>query len=337
MKEYKFKDKNDFIFGTLPQFRNFEVYTGMEVYDILEDNIDILPKYKDRNISIFKKEYSVPIPVPKGFKKYRKFHLSLSNRLDEEVWFNPSSPKQHSLTQKPGYRREKGFHTYLNSEHYIRSMKTSNLYLYLKIPYEFLRDHLGYNVALANVQQYYQAIDTLEEITIPNIVKMQDEYDEVFPDTIKYEGHSTVKAPYSYIWRRDMFPYMVYTLYKYGYYNPVMSAKQNVVFFGGTHRLACGPAVKRDVPYLVLLQENRKNPEYELAVTPPCMVDGKEMLLKIHLYEKKIEGWYIKEEQFKTDPKLFRSDELTPPTTSGIVSSIYKVYKDKKPDILISS
>lgn len=336
MKEYKVRDKNDFMFGTLPQFKNFEVYTGMEIYDILEDNINVLPKFKDRNLSIYKREYSIPIPVPKGFSKYKKFHLALQNKLDEDVWFDPSSPKQYSLVEKPGYRREQGFSTYLNSEHYIRSMKTSNLYLYLKIPYEFLREHLGYNVALANVQQYYQAIDTLDEITIPNIVKMQDEYDEIFPETIKYRGLSTVKAPYSYAWRRDMFPYMIYTLHKYGYYNPVMSSKQHVMFFGGTHRLACGPAVKRDVPYLLLLQENPKQREYELAVTPPCMIGGREMLLKVYIHQKKVEGWYIHEDEFRTDPKLFRVDELTPPTTTGIITSIHRAYQDKEPDILIS-
>lgn len=336
MKVYKIQDKNDFMFGTLPQFKNFEVYTGMEVYDILEDNIHLLPNFKTKNLTIRKKDYPIPISVPKGFSKYRKLHLTLTNKLDKEVWFNPSSPKQYSLTKKPGYRKEIGFATYLNSEHYIRSMKTNNLYLYFKIPYEFLREHLGYNIAFANIQQYYKAIDTLEEITVTSLIEMQDEYDEIYPDTIAYEGFSTSKAPYSYIWRRDMFPYMVYTLHKYGYYNPIMATKQNVMFFGGTHRLACGPAVKRDVPMLILLPEVAKQRDYHLAVTPACMIEGQEMLFKIYLYEKKIEGWYIHEEEFKTNKSNFRFDEIVPPSTTGIVTSIYRAYRDKEPDILMS-
>lgn len=329
---YKIRDTNDFMFGTLPQFKNFEVYTGMEIYDILEDNIDILPMYKTKNLSISKQEYSVPTKLPKGFSKYKKFSLALKNKLDKRVWFNPSSIKQYSLTEKPNYRTEQGFSTTLIAEHYIRSIKTSNLFLFLKIPYEFLRDHLQYNVALANVQQYYQAIDTIEEITVENLIKMQDEYDLIFPDKIAYTGLNENKSSHSFIWRRDMFPYMVYSLSKYGYYNPIISTKQQVAFFGGTHRLTCGPAVKRDVPYLFLLPEALKNYEVLHFITPPCMLGGQEMLLRICMYKKTVEGWYIQEEQFKTSPTEFRLDELAAPTKTTYISVMAKLYANKTPD-----
>lgn len=336
MKEYSIQDTNDFMFNTLSEFKNFQLYSGMQVYDILEKNLYEFPKYQTDNLKLSLKKYRIPITTPKGTKPYSKFHIYLKDKTCPQVWHNPKSPKEFSVKAKPGYTPDQGFSTYLNCESHIRNLKTNNFYLYVKFPYQFLRDHIGANVALADTQKYYSAIDTVDELSVRSIIDMHDKYDEIYPEKITYEGKSQSKPPYFFKWRRDMFPYMIYSLSKYGYYNPIMSSKTQVLFYGGTHRLTCGPAVKRDVPYLILLGERFKKQSDLSFITPKIMVGGKEMFFNIDLNRTCINGWYIEEERLRSSNKFHRNDELAPPDNTGKIHLLADKYINTEPDIRLN-
>ena len=292
MKTYKISDKNHFLFKSLDVFKNFELYSGLEIYDTLEKNKNVIKYTEVKNLRFEEIPYDVPITRDnRGKITYRKTKLHTKEYDQPFLYHKPTDMNCYSLDEKPGYKRIQGFSSSYVNETYIRSIDTEDFYVYIQLPYRFLREHIGANIANADVQKYFKAIDTLKKITVENLIRMHSEFDEVYPEVSPFTTkQKSEKIP---IWRKDIFPYMVYTLSKYGFYNPIILNKAESIFKDGSHRLTCGAAVKRDVP--VLLKILRKDLQYGRSsyVTAPVMLHNRLMLFQVCLIDREVRGWYI--------------------------------------------
>lgn len=335
MTTYKSENKNNFLFNTLEVFKNFNLYSGLELYDILEENKEIVKNSKIENLRFQELSYDVPITRLNGKVTYRKTKLNVKESKQTSLYHQPADMNCYSFDTKPGYRPVVGFDVNYVNESYIRKLNTEDFFLYIQLPYKFLRDHLGANIANADTQKYFKAIDTLPEITVENLIKMHDKYDEIFPELSPY----TTKRKFEPIpiWRKDIFPYMVYTLAKYGYYNPIIHTKQESLFKDGSHRLVCGAAVKKDVP--VLLKIPRKYIKEGICpyITTPIMVGNRVMVLEVSLNDNNIKGWYVSPKDLPDNGNMnFNQHQL--PSTKIIDShliDIHHKYKSHKPDVVL--
>jgi len=288
MKTYYYQNKNNFIYETLDELKLFNLYLHNEISDSFRKaEIDLLTA--DGPLEVIRKDVGISNPCISNFGK--KAH---SIRLTERLPYKPvyMSPTEYGINEEmPGTL---SFH--IIREDHIRNLFTPAVFLYINIPYMFIRDNMITNLDNADLKKYFKVFNNFPDADLKRIVHLWRQGD------IRYTEKVTFKKNFPKVpkWRVGMFSYMHYTVSKFGYGYPVMLNDSNLLFFDGSHRLCKSAVVQKDYPLLIGLK-NHSNiiNDNILSITPPWFKNNQIALFSINYKNKDIHGWFLNKDTAK--------------------------------------
>lgn len=287
MKIYKIKDENRYLNQGLSQLKDFEVYS---LYDIIRffDNyeFDLTTRSKQSDNPYFNLKRAVhPYHYIKQFKQPYKY-IQMTMQVDKYKAF---SRDKGEFSKGPG----KTIAAQLRREDSIRTLVYPSHYLYFKIPYEFILDHLERIFCPTDIPKLYEAFKDVDTSIFSNIIDTFEKYDNIFTEIVETAKSKKPK------WRFDVFPDMLYSMSKYGLGYPIINPSTSQIFFDGTHRLSCAPIAKIDYPILQYLAPKKNVDEPYYICTPPYFKGGKHLLLDYQIDREYIGGWFISTSLFQ--------------------------------------
>lgn len=288
MKIYKIKDENNYLNGGLTQFKLFEIFS---LYDIIRffDNYEYdLTTRSDET----KDPYYVlrrgghPYNYIKKFKQPYKY-INMTMKVDKYRRFDRTKGEFSKGTAT-------NITAQLRREDSIRTLVYPSHYLYFKIPYEFIKEHMERVYCPTDLPKLYEAFEGINPSKFSNIVDTFEKYDEIYPEI--FEGTKSKK----HIWRFDIFPDMLYSMAKYGLGYPLINPSTDQLLFDGTHRLACAPLAKMDYPVLQYLTPHHDLSTPYYICSPPFFKGGTHALFDFQINRKYIGGWFISTSLFQS-------------------------------------
>lgn len=331
MEKFKINNKVKFFTtGVFPK-KSFNVYSGLDAIKLFEKNIDTLkttylPSHKAivKNDSWHKSDVKLLGEVPK-----RTIDLLY---LEDVVYYeSPLNLNMVSLTPQLGFFKKHKFGTTLNSEHYIRPIKNTFLYVQVNFPGDFLRKYLTRIIAPADYQKFVVAMKEYKKSTIANLANIYHKYDNLYNDKFKYKK-SNGDIVDLYKWRQDLFFYMTFTIKKLGYFNPVLNSDFHKVFYDGSHRLGVGSAVGYDFPiYLRASTNNYINKE--LWYCTPAYFNDKAILFSLDIENKILKIYWLDDDDIKSNFKEV-DEELLILETSNSFKLLVEKHSKREPDYI---
>lgn len=339
MKTYKLNTNNTpFISKSSFNFNNFEMFSGVDLCRILEQNYNTVLNTTFDEWDVTGSTFGFPKANYTADYGVSMEVLTFQDRSNIPIYSDSTLPMQYSLTQRSSAdTKYESITLSLNSEHYIRSFMTSDIFTYVNIPNKFLRDTLERIICNTDTQNFFSAIDTLESLTLHNLIDLYNKFDTVFTSKAKYFGKSEIKPPYYMKWRRDLFLPMVYSMSKLGYYNPVITKKHGSIFFDGSHRLGVGAALGFDYPILLPLSEKTKISDNTYVISTAGMFRNEtSILFEIDIVSKQMRGWEYSGEQMKTEfvRANYQDDEVLVLKQPAKISEYYKEFIKRDPDYI---
>lgn len=342
MKVYKITDRNTpYIHQSAFPFKSFEVTSGNAISKAIEYNIDSLYETGVEGWRLTKSQFG----WPKG-SYHRVFGLKMDvltfqENVAQNYYYDSSNPKQYSKfkrTEKDQYREFFNFTG--KNENNIRVFNSTDVFTYINFPNSFLKENLSRIICNANTQNFFKALEGYSATTVHDLIDLYDKYDDVYTDIEKYDGPNDSKPPYYYLWRRDLFFYMTYSLSKLGYYNPAISKKTGSLFFDGSHRLGVGTGLGLDYPIFIFLNDKNKISDgVYCTVTAGVCLNETPLLLEVNIPTKKIRGWEFSKEQIAEYCARFHNDptQVYILKEPGKVKKYYQEFVQREPDILIET
>lgn len=309
MEKFKLTNKVKFFTKNVFPKKSFKIFSGLDVIKLYEKNLSVLK-------TTYLEDLTIEVTNPQWHKKDVQL---LGNGIKKPlVEIKNSSEKFGAL---------------LNSEHYIRGIKSTFLYVYVIIPGKFITKYMSRIIADADYQKFVHAMKEYKSSELSLLRKLYDKYDEIYDDEFIETKGSGVKKK-NHKWRRDLFLYMTYTIKKFGYFNPVVETNISKVFFDGSHRLGVGSAVGLDVP-LFLRASNSNIFDNTVWVTSCGYFNNKSILLGIDMNNNAVKGYWISDDDMN---KYFRlnddKDRIPVLNSSYNVRDIVERYIDLDPDFL---
>lgn len=309
MERFKYKNNLKFFTQGVFQKKGFKTYTGLDIINLLENNLRVLntTDLPDHKVKIYNRDWhkkDVQI-IPGAQKKL----VDIVYIEDYKFYENPNHQDANwiSLDYREGWKQKHHFGATLNSEHYIRGMKNIFLYNYILIPGEFICKYMTRIIAKTDYQKFVHAMKEYKSNKINKLIQIYEKYDKVYNDVIEeIKGDGRVNKTYS--WRRDLFFYMTFTLKKLGYFNPVVDTNYTKLFFDGSHRLGVGSAVGYDVPIFTRVTSSNII-DNKLWLITCGYFDNRAAIFGVSNEDRKIYGYWVKEEDMKNHFKVNRGPE----------------------------
>jgi hypothetical protein len=336
MEKFKVKNKLKFFTKNVFPKKGFKVFSGLDIIKMYERNLSELKhtNIKDHIHKIYDRQWhkkDVRLLGDGVIKPLVEIHY----REDYKYYVNTSKDTSNwiSLEPRKGWEEKSSFGAVLNSEHYIRGIKNTFLYVYTVIPGEFITKYMTRIIADADYQKFVHAMKEYKSTKITSLIKLYEKYDKFYDDEFEeIKGDGSVKKNNK--WRRDLFFYMTFTLKKLGYFNPILETNISKVFFDGSHRLGVGPAVGLDVP-MFIRASNSNIFDNTVWVTSCGYFNNKSILLGIDMNNNATKGYWISDNDMD---KYFRinndKDRIPVLNSSYNVQDIVERYIDLDPDFL---
>ena len=281
MKIYRYQNTNNFLAGGLSELKLFHYYDSPR-----------LVRYFDHYQQQLVDSSCFEMPVNPALGDYSPNELQQYNLKNQyfEITIRPSVPfySDSNLTDK--YNLEKRQDTSLECqflsytfrrEDHIRTIEYPSIFVYLNIPYEFLRDNLSTQKRGADLNKVYNELQDVDLSDFVAVLKAFSRGDK------KYGEESN--------WRTGVAPDMITTADKFGFGYPVMNGDIQMALFNGSHRLSVSPLVSRDFPLLqVMPREYKRGKDRSFFITtPPYFNDNQMALIEIDIDRKTVGGWFI--------------------------------------------
>ena len=281
MKVYYSQKENHFIGGGLGQLQNNNLYVSNHVIELLvqqENNIMWLNNGEDFVVQKLSRVGEFP-----HFQDYKITYTALNVSIKVDTKIKEFSRFIHKQTDTG-----KNVLTFpLVREDFIRPYYSPSLYIYVKIPWKFLRENLALNLGRADVQKYYRFMKGVDCGSYKAILDRIDEGDKLYPALLMPTGKKAYPQ-----WRASIFTSTQHSAYKYGFAYPLLNHNSSGIFFDGTHRLTLCPVIEKDYPVLInlnyqLLKE--KKPIY--FISPPLFKNNSSVILSVNPVTKEVGGW----------------------------------------------
>lgn len=280
-----------FMSDSFSELNNFELYAGMDVINMIHDN-----KMSVNNTT--NKPYNTCLqkgPMERNFiNKDNMKYITFEEVVDGGYYKNESVKNKYSISNKPNYRCEDNILCNLIDETYIRNVSTTAVYMYISIPYKFINDNLISTIGKTDLRKARIWFDSIEEGNgIRDMIEKINIGDDLFPDTIPYNGTVKKKPKEFYKWRADMDLGLVYSINKYGYYNPVINVTEDVIFFDGTHRIAYGAMTGKSVPFIQKMPVKNGKVSDVILLSPPFFRDNSCAVFLFSKDTESVKVWFL--------------------------------------------
>lgn len=285
MKTYYYQNKNNFIGNTLDELKLFNTYLTHEILELFNKaEIQLLTGMYPFSV----KKYNFAFERP-FFQRFSKKAHGLLITEDIDFGCYRMNRWEIGLNDAPsGY-----FNLKIVREDHIRVMEAPGVFVYLNIPYKFLRENLVSNLAGTDLPKFFEAFDNNKSDNLKEVIQLWDHYDKKYP---KLQSNGK-KPPYQFdvpSWRAGMFLGMQYSLAKFGFGYPIILGNSDLMFYHGSHRLSKCPVVKKDYPILLGFREHSKFiGDSVITITPPWFKDDNIAMFDINYKTKKIQGWFL--------------------------------------------
>lgn len=311
MKIY-YSNKADFISDGFEKLYYFKIYNGTDLIETIHDNVSNLTESSTKDL----KEYQLEKyqgSAENDYNSSSKFsQLGIVSPKEDVYYYNEGDMQSYSLKpivsgsiRKKTWKSSDTLTSRLIKESTIRDISTIDSFVYFTFPYHFVNENLSKTLGSTNLEAtriWYNFIR--HNMTIGNMIMAKDIVDKSHPTTIKHPNGGNEYTPKDiYQWRFDLSFSMVYTIKKYGYYNPIINSGLQM-FYDGTHRLAYGSMVEKDVPYLQAIPQKKEynyltSKEF-FTITPPFFRNNEHAIFLFNLTTKKIKVYFIKTNVMKT-------------------------------------
>lgn len=267
METYKIQQENHFLDQGLPElelYKHYSLYQLIRYFDFYEERLVTAE-------SLQHPELIAPVTVTSAIKNdpsSRRFGLKwkyLIWKILVKNWVKFDRAKGNFVFEKE-YENDSTIQVNLAREDFIRELDYPSHYIYIKIPHQFLKNHLSTNIGNPNLDTFYKAFSKVNCNNFSSIVSTFQKTDIKNREKINPYGRNKPKPNLlgidpgqklpRYKWRSDMFPDMIHSISKYGYGYPVIIAAKNNALLDGSHRMSVAPVVKKDLPVLLNLQES---------------------------------------------------------------------------------
>ncbi len=323
MKTYYYQNKNNFIYETLDELKLFDLYLHNEISHFFKKaEIDLLTAKGP--LKVFRQDVSAPLP---WMEKYGV--QSHGIRFSEMLPYKPLRVNTTEYTID--YERPGPLEFTIIREDHIRNLYTPAIYLYVNIPYTFIKNNMTSNLDHADLKKYYRVFNNFPDADLKRIVHLWREGDTRYTEKVTFKENQP-KVPK---WRVGMFCYMHYTVSKFGYGYPVMLNDSTQLFYDGSHRLCKSAAVQRDYPLLIGINPHSKIIDDNLlAITPPWFKNNQIALFSINYKNKDIHGWFLDKETTRkfTDIKIPWNQKPGHITDSEYLKKLFYKLEEKPSD-----
>jgi len=308
MKTY-YSNQAHFMGDGLEELDNFNIYGGTDLIEMLHTNVTtVIDASTTPNIdyNLEKSRYKAENDNQKQTSSSKFTQLTIETPpTSKEFYYNQGDIRLYSLTPiakdvnnlRNTWKPKNTISSKLIKESTIRDISTIDSFVYFTFPHKFINENLSQTLAstdLENTRLWYDLIK--HNLTIENMIKAKDIVDSIHSKTKKHPNGGNEYTPVDiYKWRFDLSFGMVYSIKKYGYYNPVINSSRQM-FFDGTHRLGYGAMVEKDVPYLQILPHSKdiKPNDSFFTFTPPFFRNNEHAIFLFDIKNKKIQVYFIK-------------------------------------------
>lgn len=345
MELYKIEKENNYIANSLNELHLFEVYSLYQIiryFDFHEERLVAHNFSNDRvkssislNASVINEGHMKPF---QHLEKLLTFHIKTENfvpfdRKLGNFQFGPKGTLKNPKTET--------FHLQLYREDMIRRLQYPSYFIYFKIPYKFLLNHLTTIICSTDLPKFFRVFKDVDCSDYGNIVHAFREGDKKY---VKRElpggsvrsltGNTTQGGKAArFMWRADMFPKMLHSMAKFGYGYPAIHTGTRILF-DGSHRLASAAVVEKDYPMLLELDASGYKPDKHFYVTTPPWFDKRHVVLRIQPDSDHIAGFFVTVQEGEKYFKYKDSPEFPPNTNFGVKRwDLLQKYLDKRAEV----
>lgn len=289
MKKYKIQKDNHFIGGGLNQFQHGDLYLSnyiIELFAQQESNIMWLNNTDTFQVNKVTRVGEYPV-----FQQFDLVYsaLNVTVKIDTRI-------KEFSRFLFKQVENGKEKLTFpIVREDFIRPYYSPSIYMFVKVPWRFLKDNLVTNLGKADIQRYYKEMKGVDNTSFKSILTRVEEVDSKYPALISPTGKQAYPR-----WRSSMFLTTQHTVAKYGFGYPLLNTSLTSIFFDGTHRLTMCPVVEKDYPLLLNFNYQKlKTQEALYFISPPLFKNNSSVILRADLTTKQVGGWIKPVEETK--------------------------------------